>query len=255
MTSTTETEIILGIQKKRVFNVGLFLLGGSIAGAMYYLIFQPKSFDYISKSIYGQESDRLAKNTSKRSFWGSAAKSDPELDEKTIRSHLSAIGFEEMDVSLILHEKEKKNEKIKISEILDELIEKYKKNGKKIIKDAANKQIKISAQKTMVLEETVVADPPDRLDRFYAKNKYEESSCIVGQEEKAVIVITQLEVDVVAIDKLKSDVVTHRMNTCLFALYAASASVMAFRKRCFKSDIFLKPVQISIFHFWEFFLH
>ena len=252
--STRNTGIILGHNRKRIFNAGIFLLGGSIAGTMYYFAFNPAGLYYkhSDKIEYFEKTNAMSQTTpSTYELWVPTETEvkigkEFQLDEKAIRSHLSAIGFDEMDVSLILHEKKMKNKKLKISEILDELIEKYEKNGKKIVKDGGNKIIKIKNHKTMAIEETSDGGPDDRLSTTYnLRSKYEKSSYITGKQERGVKVITQLEVESKIVDKQQQDDVAHNIHTTLFALYAASACVFAFRRRCrLHSDIFMTPVFI-----------
>ena len=259
--STRNTGIILGHNRKRIFNAGIFLLGGSIAGTMYYFAFNPAGLYYkhSDKIEYFEKTNAMSQTTpSTYELWVPTETEvkigkEFQLDEKAIRSHLSAIGFDEIDVSLILHEKKMKNEKLKISEILDELIEKYEKNGKKIVKDGGNKIIKIKNHKTMAIEETSDGGPDDRLSTTYnLRSKYEKSSYITGKQERGVKVITQLEVESKIVDKQQRDDVAHNIHTTLFALYAASACVFAFRRRCrLHSDIFMTPVFI-FFHYFFF---
>src|SRR3990167_10897802 len=264
--STRNTGIILGHNRKRIFNAGIFLLGGSIAGTMYYFAFNPAGLYYkhSDKIEYFEKTNAMSQTTpSTYELWVPTETEvkigkEFQLDEKAIRSHLSAIGFDEIDVSLILQEKKMKNEKLKISEILDELIEKYEKNEKKIVKDGGNKIIKIKNHKTMAIEETSDGGPDDSLSNRYQLNgKYEQSSAIWGKQELGVKVITQLEVESKIVDKLKQDDVAHNIYTTLFALYAASACVFAFNRR---ADIFMTPVFIFfhyflLFYFFIFFYH
>src|SRR3990167_11427313 len=263
--STTEyPHTILANSSKRLFKAGLFLLGGSIAGTMYHYTCKP-SYVTKHKAEYMDEkkaATQRSPSTNDLYRWTpeTEVKIEKEFqpDEKSIRSHLSAIGFAEMDVNLILQEKKMKNKKLKISEILDELIEKYEKNEKKIVKDGGNKIIKIKDHKTMAIEETSDGGPDDSLSTRYQLNgKYEQSSAIWGKQELGVKVITQLEVESKIVDKLKQDDVAHNIYTTLFALYAASACVFAFNRR---ADIFMTPVFIFfhyflLFYFFIFFYH
>src|SRR3990167_9561090 len=251
--STTEyPHTILANSSKRLFKAGLFLLGGSIAGTMYHYTCKP-SYVTKHKAEYMDEkkaATQRSPSTNDLYRWKKETEvkieKEFQLDEKSIRSHLSAIGFAEMDVNLILQEKKMKNKKLKISEILDELIEKYEKNGKKIVKDGGNKIIKIKNHKTMAIEEISDGGPDDSLSTTYdLRSKYEKSSYITGKQERGVKVITQLEVESKIVDKQQRDDVAHNIHTTLFALYAASACVFAFRRRCrLHSDIFMTPVFI-----------
>ena len=253
-----ETQIILGQNKKDLFNVGIFLLGSGIAGTMYYYVFKPTIWDKRQPSWgpnYVDQSEAKAKlNTTK--YQGRTKteteveikNSEIEFDEKTIRSHLSAIGFDEFDVSLILQEKKSKNQKLKISEILDELIEKYNKNERKLTKDE-NKKIAILKQKTMVIQKTRQEDSSNQ-SYIYVNKKHETSSLISGWEEKEVTLITQLEVRSTIVDVMQEDDFVHNVYTGLFALYAGLACVYAFKRRCLlRRDIFLSPVYFFFFFF------
>ena len=276
-TGTTEWTI-LGEKAKKRFQVGLFVLSGSIFGGLYHFSTNEKA-EMMQKQV--EENMRVLNesllkdnedlSTLKTKLYGQffdvdrtvndiqpvIEAKDYSIDAKTVKKHLKVIGFDKQIIIDVLNDKSTSNKQLNVSEIIDEVIERYKAEGKACIVEKYNKLVKVNSHETKVMPST-----PEVLGLlpgfFYCHKKYEKTEVIIGkQQEGGCKIVTKLNVDAQNMSFWRDEKFLHFINVFVLTAIAGGSAILAFKTRPARKEIFLDPVLIlkSLYflHFNHFF--